>query len=83
MIHQAHTGPLATLGFNPFGRYYGPLTTSGFYPVGCSNGGVGPATSSLVQPLIDPALKALHGSKTWPTWMVMVLMNTKAARSKE
>ncbi|MEP0546494.1 MAG: glycogen debranching N-terminal domain-containing protein [Rhodothermales bacterium] len=33
MPHEAHTGPLARLRFNPFGRYYGSMTTSAFYPV--------------------------------------------------
>jgi hypothetical protein len=33
MLHEAHTGPLAKLGFNPRARYYGSATTSGFYPV--------------------------------------------------
>jgi glycogen debranching enzyme len=33
MLHEAHTGPLALLNFNPRSRYYGSVTTSGFYPV--------------------------------------------------
>jgi glycogen debranching enzyme len=33
MLHEAHTGPLEVLNFNPRSRYYGSITTSGFYPV--------------------------------------------------
>lgn len=33
MLHEAHTGPLAILNFNPRRRYYGSVTTSGFFPV--------------------------------------------------
>ncbi|MFZ0859306.1 MAG: hypothetical protein WAN18_01400 [Candidatus Sulfotelmatobacter sp.] len=32
MLHEAHTGPLAILNYNPRSRYYGAATTSGFYP---------------------------------------------------
>lgn len=33
MLHEAHTGPLEMLSFNPRRRYYGSLATSAFYPV--------------------------------------------------
>ena len=33
MIHEAHAGPLAALGYTPRSRYYGSITTSGFFPV--------------------------------------------------
>lgn len=33
MLHEAHTGPLAELSYNPRSRYYGAATTSSFYPV--------------------------------------------------
>jgi glycogen debranching enzyme len=33
MLHEAHTGPLATLNYNPRSRYFGAATTSSFYPV--------------------------------------------------
>ncbi len=33
MLHEAHTGPLAMLNYNPRSRYYGAATTSSFYPV--------------------------------------------------
>ena len=31
MLHEAHTGPLALLNYNPRARYYGSVTTSGFF----------------------------------------------------
>lgn len=31
MLHEAHTGPLAVLNFQPQGRYYGSFNTSPFY----------------------------------------------------
>jgi glycogen debranching enzyme len=33
MLHEAHSGPLAMLNYNPRSRYYGAATTSSFYPV--------------------------------------------------
>jgi hypothetical protein len=33
MLHEAHTGPLAALNYNPRSRYYGAATTLSFYPV--------------------------------------------------
>ena len=33
MLHEAHTGPLEVLNFNPRGRSYSSITTSAFFPV--------------------------------------------------
>lgn len=33
LVHELHTGPLATLNFNPHGRYYGDVTANLFYPL--------------------------------------------------
>jgi glycogen debranching enzyme len=33
MLHEAHTGPLEALNFNPRSRSYGSITTSAFFPV--------------------------------------------------
>ena len=46
MLHQADTGPLATLGFNPLARYYGSITTPGFIRLSFPNSGIGQATRS-------------------------------------
>ncbi len=33
VLHEAHTGPLARLAFDPHGRYYGSFTSSPLYPI--------------------------------------------------
>ncbi|RUL87948.1 amylo-alpha-1,6-glucosidase [Tautonia sociabilis] len=60
MLHQADTGPLASLGFNPLARYYGSITTSGFYPVVVSELWHWTGDKELIRPLIGPALKGLR-----------------------
>ena len=59
MIHEAHTGPLKALNFDPRGRYYGSVTTSGFYPVAVSELWHWTGDRELIRPLIEPAMKAL------------------------
>jgi glycogen debranching enzyme len=65
MLHEAHTGPLAALGFNPRARYYGSVTTSGFYPFAVTELWHWTGDKELVRPFIEPALKALQWSDTW------------------
>ncbi len=65
MLHEAHTGPLATLGFNPRSRYYGAATTSGFYPVALTELWHWTGDKDLVRPLLEPALKALRWKDEW------------------
>jgi glycogen debranching enzyme len=60
MLHQADTGPLATLNFNPLARYYGSITTSGFYPVVVSELWHWTGDKELVRPFLEPALKGLR-----------------------
>ena len=60
MLHEAHTGPLASLYFNPRTRYYGAATTSSFYPVVLSELWHWTGDNSLVQPLLKPALEGLR-----------------------
>jgi glycogen debranching enzyme len=60
MIHEAHRGPLAALGYTPRGRYYGSITTSGFFPVILSELWHWTGDESLVRPLVPAALKALR-----------------------
>jgi glycogen debranching enzyme len=60
MLHQAESGPLAVLNVNPLGRYYGSITTSGFYPVIVSELWHWTGDKDLVQPFIEPGLKALR-----------------------
>ncbi len=59
MLHEAHTGPLAALHYNPRTRYYGSATTSSFYPVVVSELWHWTGDKNLIRPLIEPALRAL------------------------
>lgn len=60
MLHEAHTGPLATLFYNPRIRYYGAATTSSFYPVVLSELWRWTGDKDLVLPLLKPALKGIR-----------------------
>ena len=60
MLHEAHTGPLEVLRFNPRERYYGSITTSGFYPVVLAELWHWTGDKSLVEPLVAPALEGLR-----------------------
>lgn len=60
MLHEAHTGPLATLYYNPRLRYYGSATTSSFYPVVLSELWHWTGDRSLIEPLLKPALLGLR-----------------------
>jgi len=65
MLHEAHTGPLAALGFNPRSRYYGSETTSGFYPVVLAELWHWTGDKDLVRPFVEPALNALRWKHNW------------------
>jgi glycogen debranching enzyme len=60
MLHEAHTGPLEVLEFNPRRRYYGSVTTSAFYPVVVSELWHWTGDKALVRPFVEPALKGLR-----------------------
>ncbi len=60
MLHEAHTGPLASLNYNPRTRYYGAATTSSFYPVVLSELWHWTGDKNLIRPLLGPALRALQ-----------------------
>jgi glycogen debranching enzyme len=60
MLHEAHVGPLESLGFNPRDRYYGAVTTSSFYPVVVSELWHWTGSKDLIYPLLGPAMKALE-----------------------
>ena len=60
MLHEAHTGPLATLNLNPRQRYYGTVTAPGFYPVVVSELWHWTGDKEQVGPFIEPALKGLR-----------------------
>ena len=65
MLHEAHTNPLAMLGFNPRSRYYGAATTSSFYAVVVSELWHWTGDKELVRPLVEPAMKALRWKDEW------------------
>jgi glycogen debranching enzyme len=60
MLHEAHTGPLAALGYNPRARYYGSATTSGFYPLVVAELWHWTGDRERVRPLLRPAMEALR-----------------------
>lgn len=64
MLHEAHTGPLEKLNFNPRARYYGSVTTSGFYPYVVSEFWHWTGDEERVRPFIEPALKAIAWKET-------------------
>lgn len=60
MLHEAHSGPLAALYYNPRSRYYGAATTSSFYPVVLSELWHWTGNKREVKVLIEPAIRALQ-----------------------
>ena len=60
MVHEARTGPLAQLNFNPTARYYGAHTTSAFYPFVVAQLWHWTADRDAVAPFVEPALKAIR-----------------------
>ena len=60
MLHEAHAGPLAALGYTPRSRYYGSLTTSSFFPVVVSELWHWTGDEGLVRALVPAALGALR-----------------------
>jgi glycogen debranching enzyme len=60
MLHEAHTGPLAMLNYNPRSRYYGAATTSSFYPVVVSELWHWTGNKREIKALLEPALRGLR-----------------------
>ncbi len=60
MLHEAHTGPLAALRYNPRSGSYSSITTSGFYPVVVAELWHWTGDKELVRPFLQPALDALR-----------------------
>jgi glycogen debranching enzyme len=59
MLHEAHTGPLARLNYNPRSRYYGAATTSSFYPVVVSELWHWTGNKNEIKSLLQPAVRGL------------------------
>jgi glycogen debranching enzyme len=60
MLHEAHTGPLAKLNYNPRSRYYGAATTSSFYPVVVSELWHWTGNNREIKSLLEPARRGLE-----------------------
>jgi len=60
MLHQAETGPLALLNFNPNALNYFSVTTAAFYPVVVATLWHWTGDKDLVRQFIVPALKGLQ-----------------------
>lgn len=60
MLHEAHTGPLSMLDFNPRARSYSSITTSGLYAFMVAELWHWTGDKDLVRPFIEPALRALQ-----------------------
>jgi glycogen debranching enzyme len=60
MLHEMHTGPLSALDLNPRARSYGSTTTSGLYPFIVAELWHWTGDRELVEPFLDPALRALE-----------------------
>ncbi|MBA2664224.1 MAG: amylo-alpha-1,6-glucosidase [Bradymonadaceae bacterium] len=65
LLHEAHTGPLEVLGYNPRARYYGSITTSAFFPVALCELWHWSGDAELVRPFVKPALEALRWLDEW------------------
>jgi len=60
MLHEAHTGPLSMLEYNPRRRSYSSITTSGLYAFIVAELWHWTGDKTLVRPFVEPALRALH-----------------------
>lgn len=60
MLHQAQSGPLEILNFNPLARYYGTITTSPFYPMILAELWRWTGDADFIRPLLGPAVKAMR-----------------------
>jgi len=60
MLHEAHTGPLDMLNFNPRRRYYGSITTSGLFPLLAAELWHWTADRATIEPLLDPMFRSLR-----------------------
>lgn len=60
MLHEAHTGPLASLFYNPRTRYYGAATPSSYYPIVLTDLWRWTGDKNLITPLLKPALLGLR-----------------------
>ena len=60
MLHEAHTGPLSALEFNPRSLSYSSITTSGLFVFILAELWHWTGDKELVRPFVEPALRALQ-----------------------
>ena len=60
VLHEAHTGPLGALRFNPKARDYFSLSASGLFPFTVAQLWQWTADRDVVGPLLEPGLRALQ-----------------------
>ncbi len=60
MLHEAHTGPLSMLQYNPRARSYSSITTSGLYTFIVAELWHWTGDKELVRPFLEHALRALQ-----------------------
>lgn len=60
MLHEAHTGPLKKLNYQPTGRSFSSATTAGLYPFVLAECWHWTGDRKAVGPLVEPALRAMQ-----------------------
>ena len=60
MLHEAHTGPLSALDFNPRARSYSSITTAGLYAFAVAELWHWTGDRRLVRQFVEPALRAVR-----------------------
>jgi glycogen debranching enzyme len=65
MLHEQHADPASVLNFRPQGLYFGGVSASILYPILVDEVWRWTGDRELVDPFIEPALKALHWMDEW------------------
>jgi glycogen debranching enzyme len=60
MLHEAHTGPLEKLNYNPRSRYYGSISTSGLYPLLASEYWHWTGNRETIEQILEPMFGAIR-----------------------
>jgi glycogen debranching enzyme len=65
MLHEQHADPASALNLRPQGLYFGGVSESILYPILVGQLWRWTGDRDLVQPFVEPALKALHWMDAW------------------
>ena len=60
MLHEAHTGPLEMLHYNPRSRYYGSISTSGLYPLLAAEYWHWTGDRATIEQILDPMFRSIQ-----------------------